>query len=186
MSEILSVATAPAVGTIALPVRHDGDAGATLAALLAGHRRILCAIDPDAVGRAILRRVSLALTGRECRLGIISAARFELPVDALACVWPTPLDRRARLIVDCQRRLDRLVGELGLRDAEVFATAGTPSREIRDAARLWQADIVLYARSAGTGLRSRRRHAPGDLDIVALDDDGRPARRSAIARLFGG
>jgi uncharacterized membrane protein YfcA len=82
--------------------------------------------------------------------------------------------------------IDRLVGELGLRDAEVLATAGMPSRDIRDAARLWQADIVLCACSAGTGLRSAGRRAKGGFAVVGLDDDGRALRRSAIARLSGG
>lgn len=182
---VSSSAVVVALRNPAPPAADSRAEGAALAQLLAGYRRVLCAIVPDAGGRQILQRVAGAAAGRDCRLGIVSAAPFALPIEASACLFPTPLDRRARLIVARQRELDQLVLELGLREAEVFATAGVPSAAIRDVARLWQADLVLFARAADTGLRQRRAR-PGGFDAVALDGDGRIARPTFIERLFGG
>lgn len=156
---------------------------AALSGLLDGHHRVLCAINPDAIGREVVDSVAVALRGRDCRLGIVSAARFEMPLDASACLRPTPLDRRARLIVDHQRKLDRMVRELGLRDAEVFATAGMPREEIHRVAELWRADLVLFARAARTGLKPRSGN--GSFAVAAIDDACGIAHRSVIARLLG-
>lgn len=170
---------------IAPGARADRDTAAavpSLARLLSGRRRVLCAIEPDETGRRIVARIAATLAGSNARLGVVSAAWFELPVDASACLFPTPLDRRARLVVERQRALDRLVDELRLSEAEVFATAGVPSREILDVARLWNADLVLYARSAGTGLRPRKgRTGPA---IAGLGDDGSPRAGTFVDRLL--
>lgn len=179
---------APAVLAIAreatcgeLPLAR-GSASPPLASIVAGHRRVLCAISPDDAGKRIVQRVVAALAGGDghrASLGIVSAAHFELPLDASACLYPTPLDRRVRLIIDRQRALDRLVAELGLHEAEVFATAGTPRREIRELAALWHADLLLFARNAGTGLRNRRGNA-AICATVGLDDDGGVTKRSLL------
>lgn len=184
MSKVLTSSSVLAPTPPALAKGETRPGEVSLPRLLAGYRGILCAIAPDAAGRRIVQRVAAAIGGRDCRLGIVSAAPFELPVDASACLFPTPLDRRARLVVARQRALDALVKELGLPEAAVFASAGHPADEIRDIADLWHADIVLFARSAKTGLRTRHgRH--GRFDAVALDDDGRIAGPSFLERLLG-
>jgi nucleotide-binding universal stress UspA family protein len=154
----------------------------SLAGILSGCRRVLCAINPDDAGRRIVQRVVALLDGRDVRLGVVSAASFELPFEGVASLYPTPLDRRARLIVERQRALDALVAGLGLRDIEIFATAGVPKREIADLAALWRADLLLFARAAGTGLRQRRLAA---CTVVALDDKGDVAAGSLIERWLG-
>lgn len=156
----------------------------SLPRLLAGYRSVLCAIEPDPVGRRIVARVADVM-GRHGRFGIVSAAHFDLPVDASACLFPTPLDRRARLIVERQQALDALVTELRLSEAEVFATAGNPGVEVNGVAALWQADVVLFARSAKIGLRTQRGGARRRFDTVALDDEGLIAGVTWLEKLFG-
>lgn len=187
MSDVL--VSPPAPGLIEAGVsRASGERrdrrGVSLPQLLAGYRGVLCAIAPDAAGRQIVERVGAAIGGRDCRLGVASTVPFDLPLDASACIFPTPLDRRARLIVERQRTLDDLVRELALPHAEVFALAGDPAGEIRALARLWRADVVLFARSAGTGMRNRRGRR-GGFDAVGLDDHGGVAPATLAERLMG-
>lgn len=163
----------------------ETSAAPTLADTLRGYNKILCAIEPDAAGRQLLWRVSKAACITGSKIAVVSVARFEMPLDASACLRPTPLDRRARLVHQRQREIDELVNSLELSNVEVFATAGIPRRQILELARSWGADLVIHNRSSRFGLRRKQGRQSGSFDVMALGNDGQVIQPPWLVRLLG-